>query len=232
MAATTDERCSRGCWAPRPEMNPRRLLTHLGLLCGAGGLVLQFCLSIPAYLAAGRDLPGALGTFFAYYTILTNIVLVLIYLSEIVPARWLDLFRLPQLRGMMAACITLVGLYVFFVLRYLTALDGLFLVADNLLHYVCPLLYLMWWLAGVRHGQLRWSQLPVMLVPTLIYFAYVMARGVWVQEYPYPILNAVKLGYAGVLLNAAGMTLALAGLLALVIGLDQLIARQQGGAHD
>lgn len=232
MAAMTGERCSRGCWAQQPEMNPRRLLTHLGLLCGAGGLVLQFCLSIPAYLAAGRDVPGALGTFFAYYTILTNIVLVLIYLSEIVPARRLSPFRSPQVRGMMAACITLVGLYVYLVLRHLTALDGLFLVADNLLHYVCPLLYLMWWLAGVRHGQLRWTDLPMMVVPTLVYFVYVMARGVWVQEYPYPILNALKLGYAGVLFNAAGMTLALAALLALVIGLDQIMGRQQGSAHD
>jgi hypothetical protein len=232
MAATTGAPCSPDCSARRPDMDPRRLLTRLGLLCGIGGLVLQFSISMPAYLAAGRDIPGALGTFFAYFTILTNIAVVLVYLSEIFGARWLAPFRTPQWRGMMAACISLVSLYVYLVLRHLAVLEGLFLVADNLLHYVCPLLYLMWWLAGVRHGQLRWTNLPMMLVPTLVYFVYVMARGTWVQEYPYPILNAVKLGYAAVLFNAAGMTLALTALLALVIGLDQILGRQQGSAHD
>ena len=213
-------------------MNPRRLLTWLGLLSGAGGLVLQFVISMQAYAAAGRDIPGALGTFFSYYTILTNIILVLIYLSEVTSFRWLDLFRHPVFRGMMAAAIALVGIYVFLVLRHLAVLDGLFLLADNILHYLCPILYLLWWIAAQRHGLLRWSNLPIMLAPTLIYFVYAMARGLWVQEYPYPILNAIKLGYPQVLLNAAYMTMGLAVLVGIVIALDQLLVRQWNVVHD
>src|SRR4051794_16934087 len=126
MAAMMVERCSRGCWARQPDMisrapvNPRRLLTGLGLLAGAAGLGLQFTISMQAYLAAGRDVFGALGNFFSYYTILTNIVLVLIYLSEVTASPRLDLFRRPLVRGTMAASIALVGLYVFFVLRHLS----------------------------------------------------------------------------------------------------------------
>jgi hypothetical protein len=210
---------------PRAPINPRNLLTWLGLAFGILALVLQFWLSMNAMLGSGRDLPGALGNFFSYYTILTNTVLVLIYLSTIWPSAWLQLVRQPILRGMMAANIALVTLFVFFVLRHLYAFDGLFLLADNMLHYLCPLLYLLWWLSAQPHGQLRWGNLPLMLAPTLAYFVYAMARGAWVQEYPYPILNAIELGYGQVLLNAVYMTVGLAVLSLAVIALDRLLAR-------
>jgi hypothetical protein len=211
----------------RAPVNPRHLLTWLGLLFGAGGLALQFVISMQAYLASGRDIPGALGAFFAYYTILTNCILVLIYLSEVTSARRLDLFRHPVLRGMTAACITLVSVYVFLVLRHLSELEGLFDVADRLLHYLCPVLYLMWWVVVQRHGLLRWSNLPLMLVPTLVYFLYAMARGAWVLEYPYPFMNAGTLGYPAVLQDALLMAVALAALSAVVIGLDHLLGRDR-----
>lgn len=209
----------------RAPVNPRTLLTWLGLLFGAAGLVLQFVISIQLMLGSGRDLFGALGQFFSFYTILTNIVLVLVYLSEILPARWLALFRHPILRGLMAANIALVTLYVFFVLRHIYAFYGLFLLADNILHYLCPVLYLLWWLVTQRHGQLRWSHLPLMLAPTFAYFLYAMARGIWVREYPYPILDAVKLGYPQVALNALYMTAGLAILVLAIIAIDRLLAR-------
>lgn len=215
----------------RAPLNPRTLLTWLGLLFGAVGLVLQFTISMQSMLGNGRDLFGSLGHFFAYYTILTNIVLVLIYLSEVLPAASLSLFRHPLVRGMMAANIALVALYVFFVLRFLATLTGLFLVADVILHYVCPVLYLLWWLMAQTHGRLRWAELPIMLAPTLAYFAYAMARGAWVQEYPYPILNAIELGYAQVALNALYMTLGLAVLCAIVIALDRLLGRNRTAVY-
>ena len=209
----------------RAPVNPRILLTWLGLLFGAAGLLLEFTISMQSMLGSGRDIFGSLGHFFSFYTILTNITLVLIYLSEVLPASWLAVFRHPITRGMMAANIALVSLYVFFVLRFLTTLEGPFLLADRLLHYLCPVLYLLWWMVTQQHGRLRWSNLPLMLLPTLVYFVYAMARGAWVQEYPYPILNAIELGYAQVAFNALYMTAALAVLTLIVIALDRLLAR-------
>jgi hypothetical protein len=209
----------------RAPVNPRRLLTWLGLAFGLGSLILQVVISMQVYLANGRDIPGALGTFFSYYTILTNCTLVLIYLSEVTTARWLGVFRHPVFRGMMAACMTLVAVYVYLVLRHLSVLEGLFDLADRMLHYLCPALYLIWWVAAQRHGLLRWSNLPVMLVPTLVYFAYAMARGAWVLEYPYPFMNAIKLGYPAVLQGAAMMAATLAVFVAVVIALDQFLGR-------
>jgi hypothetical protein len=210
----------------RAPLDPRKLLTWLGLAFGILGLSLQFGLSMSAMLGSGRDILGALGNFFSYYTILTNTVLVLIYLSTIWPADWLELFRHPVLRAMMAANIALVTLFVFFVLRHQYVFTGLLLLADNMLHYVCPLLYLLWWLTAQPHGQLRWGNLPLMLAPTLVYFLYAMARGAWVLEYPYGILDAIKLGYGQVLLNALFMTAGLAVLCLIVIATDSLLGRK------
>jgi len=210
---------------PRAPVNPRRLLPWLGLGVGIVGLVLQFTLSMQAYAAAGRDIPGSLGTFLAFYTILTNIVLVLVYLSVVTSWSWLDLFRHAVTRAMMAANIALVMLYVYFVLRFLTNLAGLDQLADTLLHYLGPVLYILWWLAAQPHGALKWSNLPVMLAPTLAYFIYILARGAWVNEYPYPILAVDKIGYGAVFLNAFHMLVAFAVLTVIVIALDQILAR-------
>lgn len=210
----------------RAPVNPRKLLTWLGLGFGLAALALQFTLSMQTMLGSGRDLFGSLGHFWSYYTILTNLVLVLIYLSEVLPARWLALFRNQLVRATMAGNMALVGLYVYFVLRHLAVFEGLDLLADNMLHYLCPVLYILWWLVTQPHGGLRWSKLPLMLVPTLVYFVYAMLRGLWVLEYPYPILNAIKLGYPQVLLNAVYMIVGLSVLMAIVIALDGLLGRK------
>ncbi|MEQ8446228.1 MAG: Pr6Pr family membrane protein [Pelagibacterium sp.] len=207
-----------------------KALAWAGLAIGGVALVTQFAISMQLYLANGRDVFGALGTFFSYYTILTNIVLVLIYLSDILDTKNLALFRLPITRAMMVANMALVSLFVYFVLRHLTVLERLFFYCDLALHYAAPVLYAIFWFTG-PHGALRWTMLPAMLAPTFIYFLYAMARGLWVREYPYPILNAVELGYGQVLINAVLMTLGLSILTALVIFIDFRLARRWQPAH-
>ena len=209
----------------RAPVNPRHLLTWLGLGVGIVALVLQLSLSMQAYAAIGKDIPGSLGTFLAFYTILSTVMLVLIYLSAVTAWPWLDLFRRPVIRGMMAANIALVMLYVYFVLRFLTNLTGLDQLADTLLHYLGPVLYILWWLVAQPHGTLNWSNLPLMLVPTVVYFVYILARGAWVNEYPYPILAVNKIGYSAVFLNALYMLVAFAVLSAIVIAADFILAR-------
>ena len=106
-------------------------------------------------------------------------------------------------------------------------MSGLFLLCDTLLHYATPIIYLVWWLSVSRHGALGFRNMPAMLVPTFIYFLYAMARGAWVQEYPYPILNAIQLGYGQVILNAVFMTIGLGALVAVVILVDMTLALRQ-----
>jgi len=208
-----------------------KLLTYLGLLAGAFGLVLQFAISIPSYLAAGRWLPDALIAFFSFYTILTNIALVLVYLSQVTAIGWLRPFRHPVPRAMMVAVMVLVGGFYHLLLADLWDPQGLFRVADVTLHYVTPALYLVWWLFAQRHGGTGYNDIPAMLLPTLVYFLWVLARGAVVGEYPYPILAVNELGYGTVLVNALFVACFLAVASMLVIAIDRLLAAPQATAQ-
>lgn len=204
-------------------MGVGRMLAWLGLVVGVVALVVQFVISMQAYLAAGRDVPGGLGVFFSYYTILTNIVLLLIYLSELTNASWLGWARNLDFRGMMLAVMILVASFVHFYLRHLVDLSGLFKVCDVLLHYITPLIYLVWWVIGVRHGPMLARRVPAMLLPTIVYFLYVLARGAWTGDYPYPVFNVAQHGYGHVLLYAVALLVGLGALALIVVGVDEFL---------
>jgi hypothetical protein len=209
-------------------MGPRvRLPTVLGLVIGAAAIALQFYLSMTAYLGAGRWLPDALITFFSFYTILTNLTLVLIYLSELTTTAWLAIFRHPVTRAMMVGVMLLVMGFYHLLLSGLWAPEGLLRIADVTLHYITPIVYVIWWTFVAPHGGLAWREIGIMIVPTLVYFGYILARGAIVSEYPYPILEANTLGYGTVFINAVVVAAVLAVLFALVIALDGLLARRK-----
>jgi hypothetical protein len=197
----------------------------LGLLVGLFALVLQFSLSIPLRMSNGHDLIDALLFFFTYFTILSNLMLVLIYLSELVGWRWLAWWRSPVTRGTMLASIALVMGFYHFVLAGIWDPQGWFRVADVSLHYVTPTLFIIWWLAFQPKGTLRLAHLGAMLLPPAIWLGWAMARGAVVNEYPYPILEAHKLGYGAVAINIAVVLVVLLVLFAATVGLDRLLAR-------
>lgn len=214
-------------------MSPRSLATGLGLLLGGGALVLQFWLSMSARLGQGHDLLNALLWFFTYFTILTNLMLVLIYLSALSSTRWLGWWRSPVTRGMMAAAMTLVMGFYHFVLAATWQPQGLFHLADVLLHYATPLVYLGWWLAFQAKGRLRLSDIGWMLLPPLGWLAWTMARGAIVSEYPYPVLEVARLGFPQVFANITGLLVVLLVLFALVVLIDRALgSRQNTSAAD
>jgi hypothetical protein len=202
-----------------------RIATIAGLLVGAAALVLQFALTIPARLEAGDMIFGAVIFYFTFFTILTNLALVLIYAAELWPQAGLSWFRRPVTRGMLAAAIVLVALFYHFVLAATWQPVGLWAVADGLLHYVTPIFYVLWWALFVRHGLLKWSDVPSMLVPPIIYLVYAMIRGALMGEYPYPILEANRLGYGQVAINVFLVLIGLSVLCLIVVAADRLLTR-------
>jgi hypothetical protein len=152
-------------------------------------------------------------------------MLVLVYLSDLVPRRWLGWWRSPVTRGMMAGAIALVMGFYHFVLAATWAPAGLFLLADVLLHYVTPGVYVIWWLVFQPKGSLRFGHIGWMLLPPSLWLAWTMLRGAIVAEYPYPILEAHVLGYPQVALNIAFMLVLLSVIFAVVVALDQALGR-------
>lgn len=192
-------------------------------LSAAGVLALQYLL----ILLATRDNVGPLlGTvrFFSYFTILSNLgVLLVTAQARFAPH---GVFMRPWVRGAVALYIGITGVVYVAILQSTWDPQGAWLWADIGLHYLVPVLYLGWWLASPGHGQLGWRHAVAWLAFPLAYLGWLMLRGAWLAEYPYPFVDVDALGWRQVLANAAillGVFLALG--LALVV-VDRLLARR------
>lgn len=122
-----------------------RFLQIAGLVVGLIALALQFSITIPASMEAGRGLPGSIVFYLSFFTILTNIGAVLVHTSLLSSSgyAWLPAFAGPRMRGGVAVSITLVLIVYATVLAPLWQPQGLFLLCDVLLHYVTPVLFVL-----------------------------------------------------------------------------------------
>ncbi|WP_366930470.1 Pr6Pr family membrane protein [Mesorhizobium sp.] len=155
-----------------------RFLQIAGLVAGLIGLVLQFAITIPASMAAGRGLLGSIVFYFSFFTILTNVAAVLVHASLVSPAgyAWLPAFAGKRMRAGVAVAMTLVLIVYATVLARLWAPEGLFFVCDVLLHYVAPLIFVLWWLIASADGSTRWRDISRWMIYPLAYLAYVLIR--------------------------------------------------------
>jgi hypothetical protein len=207
---------------PGLRWNARSILAAIGFVVGLSALILQFAVIVPTSMDAGRGLFGSLVFYFSYFTILTNLLAVLIYLGALVRGqRWLMFFRKPLTRATAAATIALVGGFYHFALADLYELEGLLAFCTFVLHYVTPVLYLVWFAGWNRTGTLKWRDIATMLIYPVLYCLYAMARGALTAEYPYPVLDAATLGYGQVAVNIAGLLLLLIVLNAVAVAIDR-----------
>lgn len=177
-----------------------KLLPRLGFAIGGFAVILQFFLTVNARMAAGNSLFEALTFFFSFFTILINIAAFFVYAAHLFPGRF-TLFAGPLMRGTIAVAIAIVGLVYATVLANIWQPQGLFWLCDTLLHYVAPVVYVVWWITNGRSGTLGYADIPKMLAFPLVYCAYAVARGLMTGKYPYPFLDVGKLGSGTVTVN-------------------------------
>jgi len=179
-------------------------------------LIAWFALVLQLYLNVTSGTPVALAllNYFSYFTILTNI-LVAVGVSS---ALWANqtatgqFFSQTNVKAGTAIYIAIVGVVYFLLLRNTWNPQGLQKLADILLHYVTPLLYVSYWLAFAPKQTLRWKDAFLWLAYPLAYLIYALLRGVISGFYPYPFIDVHILGYPRVFLNAAVLTLVFLGL--------------------
>lgn len=185
-----------------------RFLQVAGLAVGLAGLVLQFCITIPASMEAGRSLLGSIVFYFSFFTILTNIGAVLVYISLLSSSgyAWLPAFAGPRMRAGVAMSIAMVFIVYATVLARLWQPQGLFLLCDVLLHYVTPVVFVLWWLTSGADGRTRWSDISWWVLYPIAYLAYALARAPFAGEVPYPFLDVAKNGATSVAIAALAIT--------------------------
>ncbi len=163
----------------------------------------------------------SISNFFSYFTILCNLLIaVSLTIASISPKSKAGIFFSSlSVQTAIALYIFIVSLVYNLVLRGIWVFSGWQLFVDNMLHVVNPILYILFWLFFRTKGTLKWQDGLYWIVFPLSYLIYSLIRGSLINWYPYPFLNAAKLGYTKVLANISIMLIVflVAGLILIFI---------------
>ena len=144
------------------------------------------------------DLASSLWILARFFTILTNFAVAIAMPFAAFEKRLSDF-----LLGGLALSVMLVGIVYVTLLQHLYHLQGMELLADNLMHKVAPVAMTIFWFTCPPHGGLKWTAPLWWSLFPIVYVAYALVRGSFDGVYPYPFVDVGKLGYAQTLLNAA-----------------------------
>ncbi|WP_338724561.1 Pr6Pr family membrane protein [Pseudomonas tolaasii] len=200
-------------------------IVAVAALAGWVGLAIQQYLILYSRFTSGASLLGGLISFFSFFTVLTNtlVVVVLSYALVERDSAAKRFFLGPAISSGIAASIVVVSLAYNLLLRHLWTPQGFQFIADELLHDVMPLLFVVYWWRCVPKGTLRLKHLAGWVIYPVVYFGYVLLRGHLLGQYQYPFIDVDTLGYPQVFVNAAGI---LAGFIVIafaVLGLDRFL---------
>ena len=205
------------------HLTPRPRFVSVAALLGWAGLSIQLYLILWGRWELGASLLGGLVNTFSFFTVLTNTLVAVVLTWELTPRpspvrRW---FLLPSVRSGVAVNIALVSLAYNLLLRHLWQPEGWQWVADELLHDIVPLLYIVYWWLWVPKGTLRLGHIGLWALYPVVYFAYLLLRGNLLGAYPYPFIDVANLGYVQVFVNAGGILAGFVGIALAVVGVDR-----------
>ena len=190
----------------------KRILALIFALIGWFAIIMQYYLMLQNSTLPFEEMTIR---FFSYFTILTNLIVVVYFTSHI--------FKNPQkteYSGMLTAItiyILIVGLIYQFVLRSAWSPTGMQKVVDELLHSVIPILVLSFWFLYENKSGLNNKQIAKWLIYPFIYLLYVLIRGNFSGFYPYPFIDVLTIGFSKVILNSFWILVFFVGLSMLFI---------------
>ena len=201
----------------------RRHFVAVAAVLGWAGLSIQMYLIFYSRWTLGASLLGGLMSFFSYFTVLSNTLVATVLTCELTSResaarRW---FLQSSVSSGIAVSIAVVSLAYNLLLRHLWHPQGWQWLADELLHDIMPLLFLVYWWCCVPKGLLRLGHIAVWVIYPLLYFGYSLLRGHLLAVYPYPFVDVEKLGYPQVFINAGGLLAGFVLIALLMVGLDR-----------
>lgn len=156
-----------------------------------------------------------------FFTILTN-SLVLIMTALIALGRDVS----PRITKVITIAIIGVGLFYHILLAHLVDNQGLDLLADHGVHTFVPLFTAIWWLILAPKAPFKTTDLGLWIIWPLAYSIYILIRAEFSGFYPYPFLNVPEIGWGGLIINVAGLSVAFIVLGLLLTGLGRLVPRR------
>ncbi|WP_426092951.1 Pr6Pr family membrane protein [Flavobacterium sp. DSR3-2] len=175
-----------------------------------GAAVTWFAILLQLYLIIlnrVESVPETIIRFFSFYTILTNILVAFCFTVLLVKpnSRSGIFFSQASILNAITIYIFVVGLLYNLILRQIWSPVGLQRLADELLHVVIPLLFILYWYLFAPKDGLRWKNAFPWLLYPFVYAVFVLFRGALSGFYPYPFVDANILGLKKVLLNSVGL---------------------------
>lgn len=163
---------------------------------------------------AAVSIPVRLGRLFSFFTIESNIVVMVVCLFLVAnPLRsgvWWEVARLNALLA-----ITITGIVFAVILAPQVNLTGWALVATIGFHYISPWATVLGWLIFGPRPRFRWSTVAGAFILPVGWLIYIFVQGTFTHWYPYPFLDVTRLGLGVALLNAL-LIVVVAAVLALV----------------
>lgn len=205
-------------------------VTIIGALIAAltwFALILQFYLSMTAYIAQGRTIPGALTEFFTYFTIQCNIITAAGLTAVALGGFSKRFFSRPGVLTASAVYISIVCLVYNIALRGIAHPEGWARVADELLHAICPPLFVIFWISLIPKQGIVWKDAFNWLWYPFFYLVYALIRGAICGRYPYFFLDVVKYGYPRVFINIVILMLVFLGFSMLYVFIARLMSRPE-----
>lgn len=196
---------------------------------GWTGLAIQLYLIFYSRWADHASLLGGLVKFFSFFTVLSNTLAAtaLTCVLSTGMSRGHRFFRHPVVCGGITVSIVVVGIAYNVLLRHLWQPEGWQFVADELLHDIMPLAFLLYWVLYVAKGSLRATHILLWMLYPLGYFAYLLLRGDMIGDYVYPFVDIGTIGYRPALLNALGILAGFVGIALALLLADRLSARRK-----
>ena len=196
-----------------------RRFALVAAVIGWAAILLQMGLTVNNSLVAGHGIGHGLVIFLGFFTVTTNIFIAVVFTAHVIEsaAPFWAFFRRPVVVTGAVACMIVVGITYYFLLRRLWNPQGLQYFVDVTLHYVMPILTAGFWWMAVPPRTVGWSGVGRMLVYPIAYLLYVFVRAPLVGSYPYYFIDVNTLGLGRALLNAAAMTAFFLLVLALLI---------------
>jgi hypothetical protein len=167
------------------------------------GILLQLGISAQHSAHNGGSMLKGILLALCYFTVLTNIFVAIIATRLALGRATKGVLSAPGTLAAATVYILVVGLIYSLLLRSLWAPVGLHKLADEILHDVTPILFVVWWVLFAPKRGLRWSQPLKWLLYPLVYFAFAVALGVSTGRYLYPFADITRLGLASVVRNGA-----------------------------
>ncbi|WP_446730969.1 Pr6Pr family membrane protein [Pseudomonas sp. CFBP 13710] len=209
-------------------MPGERRLVALAAAATWFALALQLYLVLWSRWQIEASLLGGLVHFFSFFTILTNTAVAGVLTAHVSTcnSKWRRICLRPAVSSGVMVSIVVVGVAYSLLLRNLWQPQGWQWLANELLHDVLPVAFVLYWALCVPKGTLRLWHVPAWAIYPLVYFAYLLLRGQSIGVYPYPFLDVSKLGMGQVWLNALGVLMAFLGCSVLVLAVDRWWGRR------